>query len=464
MAALRHIVVATLVATSVLASCHHERRPTLAHQVPAAGDDVTLYQDAALIRQRVEVELPATPKQIKVELAAGVPADQIIVLDHGGVTVRSLVAKTSAPSEGDEDDIVAPPAPNPPPEPEADIEGMGPERDAPPSKIPGAEDSAEEHAPFRRGRPTIVTLEVQAPRAGTYALVLGYTTDRLHWDVAYTMIADVTRDRGELRGALAIRNETGIALHVASSRLIDAKLPQWRAKMAERLATSLVGGTQGSMLPAPARELGAMELVTGETRVELVANTARRMRSVLVYDPIGTKLDNAQPSPLRDRALGTLPKPTDRVTESFEVARDVAGSAGLPAGPVRLLERHADGSLAVLGESRLFEASTRVSDVDTIAVGTAENVTASRERREITIDDDGKRLTEEFVITIDNKRAIPVEVLLREHLYRGQNWALAFHSAPEATKDGPQQISLRTRVPAKSTTKILYVVVYTWTP
>jgi hypothetical protein len=68
------------------------------------------------------------------------------------------------------------------------------------------------------------------------------------------------------------------------------------------------------------------------------------------------------------------------------------------------------------------------------------------------------------MITLDNKRAIPVEVLVREHLYRGQNWTLAYHSAPEAAKEGPQQISLRTKVPARSTTKILYVVVYTWNP
>ena len=61
-----------------------------------------------------------------------------------------------------------------------------------------------------------------------------------------------------------------------------------------------------------------------------------------------------------------------------------------------------------------------------------------------------------------SERPDPVNVLVREHLYRGQNWILAYHSAPEATKEGPQQISLRTEVPAKSQQKLLYVVVYTW--
>ena len=116
----------------------------------------------------------------------------------------------------------------------------------------------------------------------------------------------------------------------------------------------------------------------------------------------------------------------------------------------------------MLGESRLFDVATRVDEVDTVAIGTADGVIGRRERRELTIDDDDKRLVEEFVLTIKNTRTRPVEVVLREHLYRGQNWTLAYQTAREPTKEGPQQISLRTTVPASSETKVLYVVVYTW--
>jgi hypothetical protein len=129
---------------------------------------------------------------------------------------------------------------------------------------------------------------------------------------------------------------------------------------------------------------------------------------------------------------------------------------------VRLLEHRADGSLVVLGEARLFDAATRVASIDTIAVGTAEGVTAHRERREITVDEDGKRIVEEFAITIENTRPHPVEVVLHEHLYRSQNWSLAYHSARSAAKEGAQQIALRTTAPARGKTKVIYVAVYTW--
>jgi hypothetical protein len=188
------------------------------------------------------------------------------------------------------------------------------------------------------------------------------------------------------------------------------------------------------------------------------------MHSVLVYDPIGTKLDNPSGTPVRDDKLGIDPPAPTRITESFEVQRDERAAAGLPAGPVRLLERRTDGGLGVLGESRLFDAATRVADVDTIAVGTAEGVVGHRERRELTIDDARQRMTEEFVITLDNARDHEVGVLVREHLYRGQNWNVAFESTKRPAKEGAQQFSMRSTVPAKSEQKILYVVVYTWNP
>jgi hypothetical protein len=377
----------------------------------ATGDDLTLYRDWALIKQRVELDVTSTAKK-SIEVAAGVSADKVIVLDRGGLTINSL-------------------------------------------HIPTKEEFADPN------EPTKLTFDVSAPRPGHYTIVVSYMTDRLDWNVAYTMTANPARDRASVRGALAIYNRSGISLRAASARLIDAELGAWRGKTSEQLATTLIGGTPSSTPPVTPREIGPLALGSGETRVELVGEVTRAMNSVLVYDPIGTSLDQPGSAPLVDEWLGVAEKAPTRVSENFEVARDKTTTAGLPAGPVRLLEAKPDGSLSVLGEARLFEAATRVAAVDTIAVGTAEGVTGKRERRELTVSDDGSRVTEEFVITIDNARAYPVGVLLREHLYRGQNWTLAFHSVADAVKEGPQQIAMRTRVPAKSQLKVMYVVVYT---
>ena len=67
------------------------------------------------------------------------------------------------------------------------------------------------------------------------------------------------------------------------------------------------------------------------------------------------------------------------------------------------------------------------------------------------------------MITLDNARVRPVEVVVREHLYRGQNWSIADPiMSQRPVKEGPQQFSMRTIVPANGQSKLLYVVVYTW--
>ncbi len=404
-------------------------------------DEVTLYRDLALIRQRVEIDVqPAELATVRVKIAAGVDPADVVVVDRGELTVSELrIANTAEPPV----DAAVVHAPT------GDEDEATPEEPAPP-------------APTRTTAPRDVEIVVGAPHDGHFALSLAYTTDRIAWDAAYTMTTTAARDRATLRGAIAIRNASGIALH-AHTYVVDAELGAWRTRIAEQLGSERTGTAPSTTPIAQPHELGLVDLGDGETRIELLpGDEPRPMRSVLVYDPIGTKLDHGGADPVPDVAIGVdTPAPT-RVTESFEIARDERTSTGLPAGPVRLLERRPDGSLGVLGESRLFDAATRVAEVDTVAIGTADGVTGHRERRDYSRDADGKRLSEEFLITLDNARARPVDVVIREHLYRGQNWTLAYVSTQAAAKEGPQQVSLRTTVPAKGTAKVLYVVVYTW--
>jgi hypothetical protein len=414
------------------------------HAAPAAStsEQVTLYRDRALVQQRVEVVVPpAGNATIAIRVAAGIGADDVVVLDRGELSVSALRV---AGAVADQPPLAARDAALP-------VEPVEDPVDVEPTDEPARPAAA---------APTDIELVLGAPREGRFALSLGYVTDRLAWEAAYTITTTAARDRAVLRGAVAIRNSAGIAFR-AHTYVVDAELGSWRDHAAEQLAGARIGAAPGAP-STPPRDLGLVSLGDGETRVELLGgDPARRMRSVLVYDPIGTRLDHPGAAPVSDPALGVDGPAASRVTESFEIDREGRTTAGLPAGPVRLLDRHSDGSVAVLGESRLFDPATRVADVDTIAIGTADGVVGRRERRDWSRDTDQKRFSEEFLLTIDNARPRPVDVVIREHLYRGQNWTLAYQSAV-AAKEGPQQISLRTQVPANGRAKVLYVVVYTW--
>jgi hypothetical protein len=428
------------------------------HTAPAAiaRDEVTLYRDRALVRQRLEVVVPpAGTARVAIKLAAGVASDDVVILDRGELVVSKLRVPGTSPDEpGPARNAVVVPS-----EPSEDPIDLDLDLDL------DDDDDDEEPEPPRAATasstPTELTLVIGAPRAGRFALSLGYVTDRLAWDAAYTLTTTAARDRAVLRGAVAIHNTSGIALH-ARTYVVDAELGAWRDHAANQFGGALAGMAANSPERAHPRDLGIVTMGDGETRVELLtADPPRTMRTVMVYDPIGTRLDHAGSSPVSRPMFGVeAPAPT-RVTESFEIDRDERATRGLPAGPVRLLERRPDGSLAILGQSRMFDAATRGASTDTVAIGTADGVIGHRERRGWAKEDDQKRFSEEFLLTIDNARSRPVEIVLREHLYRGQNWTLAYQSAP-AAKEGPQQISLRVAVPAHGHAKVLYVVVYTW--
>jgi hypothetical protein len=143
----------------------------------APGDDVTLYRDHAVIRQRLELGLPATPTTVKAMLATGVSADQIVLIDRGGLAITGLHAQTSpdaTPAIAEEIEFPLYEDDLPAEEPRAG-------ETAPP-------DPAAEPPPARKKqKPTELALDVHAPRAGKYVVVVAYTTQGLHWDVAYTM-------------------------------------------------------------------------------------------------------------------------------------------------------------------------------------------------------------------------------------------------------------------------------------
>lgn len=348
----------------VLAACGHG--PPRAPATPS-GDELTLYRDVTVVRQRVDV-----PGAMHLRVPEGVTAKDVLVLDG--------------------------------------------------------------HARISSGELGELIVET----ARHQSVLLSYMTSGVHWDATYTLTTSGARDRAVLAGSLVIHNETGTVLR-GHARVVDSEL-------------SSAGG--GDVKP---RDLGDLVVQRGDSRVRLVEGDPRPMHTVLVYDPIGTKLDNPSSIPLRDPTLGVSDPVSPKVSESFEIARDESETRGLPAGAVKLVDAG-----RTLAEARLFDAATRRSDVTTIELGTAEGVTGKRERRELTDEESRHRLVEEFVIEIDNARPRPVDVLVREHLYRGQTWAVAYHSVPDVHQDGEQAFTMRTHVAPRGQVKIMYVVVYTW--
>jgi len=406
-------LVAAVAAGAALAGC-----ATVQATSPTSGlaTEVTMYRDLALVKQRVDVDVPASRvATARVAIPIGVPFADVAVIDRGELAIRALRAVSTA-------------RPADPP-------------------VPGA-----------------VDVDVEAPRAGKFTLALAYTTDRIHWVAAYTVATTPARDDAALHGAIAIDNAGGVTLRGARLRVVDDRLVTAR-QADDAVVVARLTGAPPPIGPAPVmRELGVVDVAPGETRLALVDDPHRRVHSVLVYDPIGSTLDRNNPMPSLEEDLGLPESKSAKVSESIEIARTPA-DAGLPTGHVRVLERRRDGGLAMLAQGDLFQPTARVAAADTVPIGIAEDVTGKRERRDFSVDVVAHRAVEEFSIEVANARPRAVDVLVREHMYRGATWSIGWWNIAPPTsgdKEGEQQVAMRTSVPAHGAHQLYYVVVYRW--
>jgi len=436
---------------------------------PTGDRQVTLilFSDAALVHERWRVPLHDGRGQVDVPLDAAIDVDDLAVLGTEGARLVGLALRRPSPDPGDR----------------VTVEGstgtlvLSAGNDV---AILGADHAL--HVLDSRGLVEYEGGDVGGVHAaitleGTGAegwVELTYSTPRISWSAAYALIRDRTGAHATLDGAVAIDNKSGVAFPGAAVTVVDRAAAASRTRAASDLAKALLG-TSKKDDPAASRELGIVDVDRGQTRLALAAAPhALPLREILVFDPVGTKFDAPGSIPQKARNHGLDAKPATTVLRSFEIDLDPATRGSLPAGPVRLFGRGDHGELAPLGAGRLFDRAQGEAKTATVPVGRSPDVKATRRRTDFFIDETGvldakgvrsrRMIIEEFTITLTNSGKAPVQVLVREHMYRGETWGLAYASpqASRVTKEGPQQIAMRVDVPGAGETRVVYRVVYTW--
>ncbi len=293
-----------------------------------------------------------------------------------------------------------------------------------------------------------IVADVVAARAGAARFTLSYLTDRVTWQASYTLIDD--RGRGRLHGALGLTNRTGRRWQRARFSVIDRNRPA---------APPTAAAFEQRAVEVP----GTYAVRTGGQRLDLaLRGEALTLSPTLVYDPVGTRLDSATMRPQVDERYGVQRWPS-AVDETLLVDLARVADGPLPSGPVRVFTVGSGGALVWRGEGRLLPPAADAELYTTVAVGRSPAVTGERRRTDYAIDHDAMRLVEEVTITLHNDGPGAADVLVREHLYRGQCWTLAYHSTGgRVAKEGAQQIGLGVLVPAGGDATVMYRVLYEW--
>ena len=182
--------------------------------------------------------------------------------------------------------------------------------------------------------------------------------------------------------------------------------------------------TLGRPATIPNNSTKQIELFDAATRVPA--------RKKLVY--YGGDFGGFYGAPMLERELG--PSSNTEVDVWLTFDNDKASGMGmpLPAGRIRVSQQdEADGSLEFIGEDAI-KHTPKDEDVR-VKLGTAFDVVGERRQTDFVVNTKGRVMEEAFEIKVRNHKEQPVEVIVRENLYRWSQWSLTEQSQPSEKKD-----------------------------
>ena len=132
----------------------------------------------------------------------------------------------------------------------------------------------------------------------------------------------------------------------------------------------------------------------------------------------------------------------------------------LPKGRIRVSQIDAaDQSLEFIGED-VIDHTPRNERV-LVKLGSAFDVVGERKQLDFAIDTKGKWMEEEIEVKLRNHKREPVEVLVKENLYRWTNWSIKTTSHA-VEKDDARTVFFPVKVAADGQEALRYRVRYTW--
>jgi hypothetical protein len=322
-------------------------------------------------------------------------------------------------------------------------------------------------------RPTL-EWDMQSGKGGMQKARVSYQTGGITWWADYNLIftegADANSGFVDVGAWVSLLNQSGTRYQDAKLKLIAGDVHRVQAAQKvmrdmaamESVVTAAPAGfeekaffeyhlyTLGRPATIPNNSTKQIELFDSATRVPA--------RKQLVYD--GAPDFRFYGGLVQDREFGS--ESNAKVEVFLKFSNDKASGMGmpLPAGRVRVSQQDkADGSLEFIGEDTI--GHTPKDEDLRVKLGTAFDVVGERRQTDFTVNTKGRVMEEAFEIKVRNHKTQPVEVIVRETLYRWSQWTLLQQSQPSEKKDA-QTVEFPVRVAADGEATVTYRVRYTW--
>jgi hypothetical protein len=325
-------------------------------------------------------------------------------------------------------------------------------------------------------RPTL-EWDIAAKRAGEHRARVAYQTGGITWWADYNLTfsegSDANSGLLDVGAWVSILNQSGAGYNDARLKLIAGDVHRAEPQaglMAPRAREAMKMAAMDETAGFDEKAFFEFHLYTLGRRTTLPENSTKQIElfevahhvpahKTLVYygqGPIGYWYGD----PVVDRNFGNQSNRKVDVYLEFKNEQKVGLGIPLPAGRIRVSQTDkADGTLEFIGED-IIDHTPKDENV-LVKLGSAFDVVGERRQVDFSVNTGQKWLEEEIEVKIRNHKTEPVDVIVKENLYRWSNWQIK-SSNQSYQKEDARTIHFPVKVAKDGETTVRYRVRYTW--
>ncbi len=323
-------------------------------------------------------------------------------------------------------------------------------------------------------RPTLIW-DINSPTGGTHQARVSYQTGGITWWADYNLIFAEGRDANtgvlDLSAWVSVVNQSGASYVDSKLKLIagDVQRVTPDTRRIKRQAMELAAASMRDEAGFEQKSFFEFHLYTLGRPTTLPNNSTKQIelfeqakqipaKKLLVY--YGLPQTFMSTSPYVDRDLGVQMNKKVDVYLEFKNDKQFGLGVPLPAGRLRVAQLDkADSSLEFIGEDVIDH--TPKDEQVRVKLGSAFDVVGERRQVDFAVDTKARWMEEEIEIKLRNHKDQPVDVSVKENLYRWSNWKL-LSQTHKYEKEDARTIYFPVRVAKDGETVVRYRVRYTW--
>jgi hypothetical protein len=321
-------------------------------------------------------------------------------------------------------------------------------------------------------RPTLLW-DVAAKKAGTHRTRVSYQTAGLGWWTDYNVtLSEAGGCRIDVGAWVSILNQSGGSYRDAKIKLVAGdvhraefkqQVPMAAMAKAHREMADEASGFQEKRffeyhLYTLGRNASLPDNSTKQIELFPAAKNVSCEKTLVYYGQADQHYGYG--SLVTDRNPGIASNTKIDVYLKFGNSEPNGLGLPLPAGRVRVSKLDAaDGSLEFIGEDRIDH--TPKEETVQLKLGHAFDIVGSRRQVDFSIESLRNTMSETIEVKLRNSKDEPVQVIVRENLYRWTNWRITQASHAWEKQDA-RTIHLPVQIPANGETVVRYSVRYTW--